>query len=208
MSWSGPASDDSRKCSVVNRDVTRLPDSRKATMLRLGCNYAAEHRLGVPPGDYPACSVASLFGSRRLRPLSSPAMPAGDRVRERRKAAALARHYRDDEGLSTAEIARRLGRPRPPSRRTSTTRRMLTKGPRTTPQERQFWALLVMHRRRSASDSSALAATAQGRRSRLPDVPGAEVSSVVIAVPRYRPSFVIAEAAAAGPVGADRTAGT
>jgi transposase len=37
-------------------------------------------------------------------------MPAGDRVRERRKAAALARHYRDEEGLSTAEIARRLGR--------------------------------------------------------------------------------------------------
>ena len=37
-------------------------------------------------------------------------MPAGDRVRERRKAAALARHYRDVEGLSIAEIARRLGR--------------------------------------------------------------------------------------------------
>jgi transposase len=37
-------------------------------------------------------------------------MPAGDRVRERRKPAALARHYRDEEGLSIAEIARRLGR--------------------------------------------------------------------------------------------------
>jgi len=37
-------------------------------------------------------------------------MPVGDRVRERRKAAALARHYRDEEGLSIAEIARRLGR--------------------------------------------------------------------------------------------------
>ncbi|MFZ0380073.1 MAG: sigma factor-like helix-turn-helix DNA-binding protein [Solirubrobacteraceae bacterium] len=37
-------------------------------------------------------------------------MPAGDRVRERRKAAALVRHYRDEEGLSIAEIARRLGR--------------------------------------------------------------------------------------------------
>ena len=46
----------------------------------------------------------------RLRPLSSPAMPAGDRVLERRKAAALARHYQDEEGLSIAEIARRLGR--------------------------------------------------------------------------------------------------
>ncbi len=37
-------------------------------------------------------------------------MPASDLVRERRKAAALARHYRDEESLSIAEIARRLGR--------------------------------------------------------------------------------------------------
>jgi predicted transcriptional regulator len=33
-----------------------------------------------------------------------------DRVPERRRAAAVARHYRDEEGLSIAEIARRLGR--------------------------------------------------------------------------------------------------
>jgi hypothetical protein len=33
-----------------------------------------------------------------------------DRVRERRRAAQLARHYRDEEGLTIAEIARRLGR--------------------------------------------------------------------------------------------------
>jgi len=32
------------------------------------------------------------------------------RVVERRRAAALARHYRDKEGLAIAEIARRLGR--------------------------------------------------------------------------------------------------
>ena len=37
-------------------------------------------------------------------------MPAVDRVQERRKAAALARHYSDQEGLSITEIARRLGR--------------------------------------------------------------------------------------------------
>ena len=37
-------------------------------------------------------------------------MPAGDRVHERRRAAALARHYRDEEGLSIAEITRRLER--------------------------------------------------------------------------------------------------
>jgi hypothetical protein len=33
-----------------------------------------------------------------------------DRVRERRRAVALARHYRDAEGLSIAQIAARLGR--------------------------------------------------------------------------------------------------
>ena len=36
-------------------------------------------------------------------------MTAGDRVVDG-AAAALARHYRDEEGLSIAEIARRLGR--------------------------------------------------------------------------------------------------
>ena len=34
----------------------------------------------------------------------------GDRVNERRRAAQLARHYRDQENLTIAEIARRLGR--------------------------------------------------------------------------------------------------
>jgi hypothetical protein len=33
-----------------------------------------------------------------------------DRVTERRRAAQLARHYRDQEGLTIVEIARRLGR--------------------------------------------------------------------------------------------------
>jgi predicted transcriptional regulator len=33
-----------------------------------------------------------------------------DRVSERRRAAQLARHYRDQENLTIAEIARRLGR--------------------------------------------------------------------------------------------------
>ena len=37
-------------------------------------------------------------------------MTSTDRVQERRRAAALARHYRDEEGLSIAEIARLLGR--------------------------------------------------------------------------------------------------
>jgi DNA-binding NarL/FixJ family response regulator len=37
-------------------------------------------------------------------------MVAFDRVAERRRAVALARHYRDQEALSIAEIARRLRR--------------------------------------------------------------------------------------------------
>lgn len=37
-------------------------------------------------------------------------MVALDRVQDRRRAVALARHYRDEDGLSIADIARRLGR--------------------------------------------------------------------------------------------------
>jgi hypothetical protein len=54
--------------------------------------------------------MSATFDNRRVRPLSSRGMSAVNRVRERRMAAALARHYRDEEGLSIAEIARRLGR--------------------------------------------------------------------------------------------------
>ena len=48
---------------------------------------------------------------------------------ERRRAAGVARHYRDEEGLLIPEIARRLGVPRPRSRRTGMARLMLNKGP-------------------------------------------------------------------------------
>ena len=41
---------------------------------------------------------------------TSPEMDRVDRVQERRRAVALARHYRDQEGLPIAEIAHRLGR--------------------------------------------------------------------------------------------------
>jgi DNA-directed RNA polymerase specialized sigma24 family protein len=37
-------------------------------------------------------------------------MVALDRVEERRRAVALARHFREEEDLSIADIARRLGR--------------------------------------------------------------------------------------------------
>ena len=39
-----------------------------------------------------------------------PAMAGVDRVQERHRAAAIARHYRDQENLTIAEIARELGR--------------------------------------------------------------------------------------------------
>ena len=97
-------------------------------------------------------------------------MPAGDRVRERRKAAALARHYRDEEGLSIAEIARRLGRAEATVKAylydPSDTNKRLTDSRQSDSSGR----LLVMHGRRSASGFSALAATARSRRSRLPDL--------------------------------------
>src|ERR1700704_327954 len=41
---------------------------------------------------------------------SNTSTTAGDRVVERRRAVALARHYREAEGLSIAQIAERLGR--------------------------------------------------------------------------------------------------
>ena len=43
------ALDDTGKRSIVNRDATRLPDPRRATMLRVGSSRGSEHRLGVPP---------------------------------------------------------------------------------------------------------------------------------------------------------------
>ena len=54
--------------------------------------------------------LSGTSGGCRLQPLSSRRMSGVDRVRERRRAAALARHYRDLEDLSIKEIARRLGR--------------------------------------------------------------------------------------------------
>jgi Sigma-70, region 4 len=48
--------------------------------------------------------------ARYFLQVDAAADPPFDRVAERRRAAALARHYRDAEGLSIQEIARRLGR--------------------------------------------------------------------------------------------------
>ena len=64
-----------------------------------------------------------------------------DRVTERRRAAQLARHYRDQEGLSIAEIARRLGRAEATIKTYLYDPSYANKRPRDSPQERQFWAL-------------------------------------------------------------------
>ncbi|HET7380008.1 MAG TPA: hypothetical protein VFJ24_08215 [Gaiellales bacterium] len=68
-------------------------------------------------------------------------MPASDRVRERRKAAALARHYRDEESLSIAEIARRLGRAEATVKAYLYDPSQANKRPSDSLQERHFWAV-------------------------------------------------------------------
>ena len=71
-----------------------------------------------------------------------------DRVQERRRAVALARHYRDEEGLSIAEIARRLGRAEATVKAYLYDPSDANKRPTDSPQERQFWALAGLDRPR------------------------------------------------------------
>ena len=73
-------------------------------MAAIGRPAAAAESLSAGR-EGPARAVAVQYARYRRR-----AMTSTDRVQERRTAAALARHYRDEEGLSIAEIARRLGR--------------------------------------------------------------------------------------------------
>ena len=64
-------------------------------------------RLSCTSGRIVVCPT----GTRKRRWKSSPRRyEVSDRVSERRRAAQLARHYRDQEKLTIAEIARRLGR--------------------------------------------------------------------------------------------------
>ena len=64
-----------------------------------------------------------------------------DRVAERRRAVALALHYREAEGLSIAEIAARLGRSPATVKAYFYDPSDANKRPTDSPQERQFWAL-------------------------------------------------------------------
>ena len=61
-----------------------------------------------------------------------------DRVSERRRAAQLARHYRDQENLPIAEIARRLGRAEATVKAYLYDLSYANKRPMDSPQVRQF----------------------------------------------------------------------
>ena len=67
-------------------------------------------RLPGAPGLATSRRADYCVGNDRRRAVLLSAMAGVDRVQERRRAAALARHYRDQEGLPIAEIARRFGR--------------------------------------------------------------------------------------------------
>ena len=67
--------------------------------------------------------------------------PAYDRVVERRRAVALAHHFRESEGLSIGQIAERLGRSPATIKAYFYDPSYANKRPRDSPQERQFWAL-------------------------------------------------------------------
>jgi hypothetical protein len=61
--------------------------------------------------DCPARPIGcALCQQRHQQRRSTHRYQVSDRVSERRRAVALARHYRDEENLTIAEIARRLGR--------------------------------------------------------------------------------------------------
>ena len=89
MLTKGPAGDGRPSQGVASSGVTRPPRHHEET--------------SFPDGR---CSALGWLSSTagRLGVLML------DRVAERSRAAQLARHYRDREGLSIAEIARRLGR--------------------------------------------------------------------------------------------------
>ena len=63
--------------------------------------FARTQWMSSTSGTVPCCADAnSQHGTQSM----------SDRVSERRRAAQLARHYRDQENLTIREIARRLGR--------------------------------------------------------------------------------------------------
>jgi hypothetical protein len=77
---------------------------------RAGVATTADRQLTRCPARNP-CRSARRCSAQYLGGMCSAAPPAAsDRVNERRRAVALARHFREAEGLSIVQIADRLGR--------------------------------------------------------------------------------------------------
>ena len=116
-----------------------------------------------------------------------PTDPRRVTVLDRRRAS-TGRHLREAEGLSIAQIADRLGCSPATIKVYSYDRLMLTKDLRIARRNVSSGRLLVMHGPRSASRApSALAATARGRRSLLPDLSGCGSLERRYSGPRYCP---------------------
>ena len=108
-------------------------------------------------------------------------------VAERQRAAGFARHCRDQERLSIAEIARLPGRAEAAVKAHLYDPSYANKRPTGSSQGRQFCALLVMHRRRSAKRR--LGSRCDGTRpaSRLPHLSGCGSVERPYNGPRYCP---------------------
>ena len=108
---------------IVKRDLWKLTGRGEDEVGVAGLERAPEASVwtaGVTHGEHmfaPSSRRTSLHAvGGQSRVLASAVgrmvrtMVALDRVQERRRAVALARHYRDEEGLSIAQIAGQLGR--------------------------------------------------------------------------------------------------
>src|SRR4051794_35045458 len=86
----------------------RPPHRRPDTQLTGAHGISLTHERRMRAASAAGEATATVRGTRdRVAPFPPAEL---DRVAERHRAAALARHYRDAEQLSIAEIARRLGR--------------------------------------------------------------------------------------------------
>ena len=111
---------------------------RSVTRTNARQRSASRPRSGPLPAGRECQARAVAVHCERYR---RRAMPSTDRVQERRRAAVLARHYREEEGLSIAEIAHRLGRAEATVKAYLYDPSNANKRPTDSPQVRQFWAL-------------------------------------------------------------------
>jgi hypothetical protein len=112
---------------------------------RIGEESASRHLLPIR-SEGNGCSPTSRGWCCLIAAVQRPAVTVRrdqctDRGSERRRAAALARHYRDDEGLPIIEITRRLGRAEATVKGYLYDPSDANKRPTDSPQEQQFWAL-------------------------------------------------------------------